>query len=151
MLWICICRKSIFHVFWGVHQKHMGDDWVMMSKASPCLWKMSLKVLHLPLHTRHDHSMYLEKCWESSLPLLINRYLQQSVKSEFLRSRHLIVKLILLPLGLWKGKKWQNIAQNMCSACGHGGIWLWLSKLQISFKCPFDIHIIEWHSHDKAF
>lgn len=114
LLWICICQKRIFHVFSGVHQKHMGDDWDVVSKAS-CLWKkMPLQVFDSPLHTHYDHSTYLEQCWESSLPALIDRYLQQSVKSEFLRSRHLIIKLVLLCLGLWKGKNDKKKLHKIC-------------------------------------
>lgn len=104
----------------------MGDDWDVISKTLPCLWKMSLKVFHSPLHTHYDHATYLEHCWESSLPLLIDRYLQQSVKSEFLRSRHLIIKLILLRLALWKGKIYKKLHK----------ICVWLADMR-GFDCGF--------------
>lgn len=123
LLWICICQKRIFHVFSGVHQKHVGDDWDVISKAAvPCLCKkMLLQDFHSPLHTHYDHATHLEQYWESFLPLLINRYLQQSVNSEFLRSRHLIIKLILLLFGFWKGKNDKKLHKICVQLAGMGG------------------------------
>lgn len=104
----------------------MGDHWDVISKALPCLWKMSLQVFHSPLHTHYDHATYLEQCWESSLPVLIDRYLQQSVKSEFPRSRHLIINLVLLCLSLWKGKNDKKLHK----------ICVWLADMR-GFDCGF--------------